>query len=206
VAFDLARRLLAGIGHNLGVGSANTFVFLLDMNRVFEDYVHAVLEAHFKVAVEKQHKVGRLFEINKGGIDQIADYSWCTGQVFWIGDAKYKHLTKGQQRALRFCDLGAEDKVVDDASLLAGSVLSPDDVRQLTVYAELVQRSWQPVSPPHLMLLYPFIGSSCDCIPDSAVAWNGSTFTLTPVLVRELEFIGDAIQLPVSDPAGALFS
>jgi 5-methylcytosine-specific restriction endonuclease McrBC regulatory subunit McrC len=42
VAFDLGQRLLSGIGHNLGVGNANTFVFLLDMNRVFEDYVHSV--------------------------------------------------------------------------------------------------------------------------------------------------------------------
>jgi 5-methylcytosine-specific restriction endonuclease McrBC regulatory subunit McrC len=52
-AFDLARRLLAGIGHNMGVGSANTFVFLLDMNQVFENYVHAILQSHFKTAVEE---------------------------------------------------------------------------------------------------------------------------------------------------------
>ena len=62
-AFDLARRLLAGIGHNLGVGSANTFVFLLDMNQVFESYVHAVLESHFQTAVEEQKYVGKLFEV-----------------------------------------------------------------------------------------------------------------------------------------------
>jgi 5-methylcytosine-specific restriction endonuclease McrBC regulatory subunit McrC len=199
VAFDLARRLLAGVGHNLGVGSANTFVFLLDMNQVFEDYVHAVLESHFSVSVARQVNIGRLFNVNKGGLAQFADYYWGTGQAFWIGDAKYKHLAKGQHHALRFSDLEAQDGIADGSALLAGNVLSPDDVRQLTVYAELVRRTKHLISPPHLMLLYPFIGPSCDCVADSAVSWNGSTFVLTPVLVRELDFVGNAIQLPVGD-------
>lgn len=37
IPFELARRLLAGIGHDLGSGASNTFVFLIDMNELFGD-------------------------------------------------------------------------------------------------------------------------------------------------------------------------
>jgi 5-methylcytosine-specific restriction endonuclease McrBC regulatory subunit McrC len=124
-SFDLARRLLAGIGHSIGVGSANTFVFLLDMNQVFENYVHAVLESHFKTAVQEQKYVGSLLDVHPGSISQLADYYWCAGTTFWIGDAKYKHLAKGQQQALRFRDLETEENGSDDSAPLAGQVLSP---------------------------------------------------------------------------------
>jgi len=80
---------------------------------------------------------------------------------------------------------------------LAGEVLSPADVRQLTVYAELARRRELLVTPPVLMLLYPFIGSPDEAIADSVVAWNGSTFWLMPVQVRVLDIIGNAIQFPV---------
>lgn len=192
-AFDLARRLLAGIGHSLGVGSANTFVFLLDMNEVFESYVHAVLESHFKTAVEEQEYVGSLFRVHPGGISQKADYCWHSPPTLWIGDAKYKHLARGQQRALRFSDLEGE-QIEPDASRLAGRVLSPDDIRQLTVYAELVRLRKQRDKPPNLMLLYPFVGTASQCLPDWVTAWNGSKFWLVPVLVRAQEFVGDAIR------------
>jgi len=95
-AFDLARRLLAGIGHDLDAGNARTLVFLLDMNRVFETYVHAVLESHFRVAVEQQKLLGKLLRIQVGGISQLADYFWRDSSCFWICDAKYKRLARGQ--------------------------------------------------------------------------------------------------------------
>ena len=196
-AFDLARRLLAGIGHNLGVGSANTFVFLLDMNQVFENYVHAVLESHFNTAVEEQKYVGKLLEVRAGGISQLADYYWRHETTIWIGDAKYKHLAKGLQRALRFSDFEGEQNGVDETAPLAGHVLSPADVRQLTVYAELVRRRERMATPPDLMLLYPFVGPPGECIPDRVAAWNGSTFWLMPVLVRAQDFVGTAIRFPV---------
>jgi hypothetical protein len=69
---------------------------------------------------------------------QLADYYWWDGSTFWIGDAKYKRLAKDQQQALRFRDLETEENDPDSAPL-AGQVLSPADVRQLTVYAQLVQ-------------------------------------------------------------------
>jgi hypothetical protein len=192
-AFDLARRLLAGVGHNLGAGNANTFVFLLDMNQVFESYVHAVLEAHFETSVEEQKFVGKLFRLDAGGVYQKADYFWLDGATCWIGDAKYKHLAKGQNRSLRFTDFEGELNGLD-ASALAGRILSPDDVRQLTVYAELVRLRDRLVTPPELMLLYPFVGSPDECVSDKVVTWNGSTFWLMPVQVRAQQFVGNSIR------------
>lgn len=196
-AFDLARRLLTGMGHNLGTGSANTFVFLLDMNEVFESYVHAVLEAHFETAVEQQKLVGTLFDLPVGGIKQYADYLWCDRAGFWVGDAKYKHLAKGQRRALRFSDLEVEGNGADEDVTRAGKVLSPSDIRQLTVYAELVRLREGTLTPPNLMLLYPFVGAEIECVPDCAAAWNGSKFWLMPVLMKPQAFIANAIRFPV---------
>ena len=187
-----------GIGHSMGVGSANTFVFLLDMNQVFENYVHAVLQSHFKTAVEEQKYVGSLLDVHPGSISQLADYYWYDGFTFWIGDAKYKHLAKGQQQALRFRDLETEENEPDSAPL-AGQVLSPADVRQLTVYAQLVQLREQAATPPNLMLLYPFVGATEQCVSDCVNAWNGSKFWLTPVQVRAQDFIGDAIRFPLME-------
>jgi 5-methylcytosine-specific restriction endonuclease McrBC regulatory subunit McrC len=197
-AFDLARRLLMGIGHNLGVGSANTFVFLMDMNEVFEKYVHAVLESHFRTAVKEQKLVGSLLCVHPGGMAQKADYFWHdrTGSS-WIGDAKYKHLAKGHVRSLRFSDLEEEQNGSDYVESLAGRVLSAGDVRQLTVYAELDRLAEKTDAPPNLMLLYPFVGAASQSLADSVIAWNESKFWLMPVLVKKLSFIGDAIQFPI---------
>ena len=103
----------------------------------------------------------------------------------------------GLQRALRFSDLEGEQNGVDEAAPLAGHVLSPADVRQLTVYAELVRRRELMATTPDLMLLYPFVGPPAECIPDRVAAWNGSTFWLMPVLVRAQDFVGTAIRFPV---------
>jgi 5-methylcytosine-specific restriction endonuclease McrBC regulatory subunit McrC len=196
-AFDLARRLLAGIGHDLGAGSAKTFVFLLDMNRLFERYVHAVLESHFVgVAVEEQTPVGDLLRIQPGGIRQVADYLWRDSSTYWIGDAKYKHLAKGHSHALRFSELEGQSENPDDLPPLAGRILDAGDIRQLTVYAELVRLRGQLAKAPELMLLYPFVGSAIECLPDSVTAWNGSRFWLMPVLVKAQTFVGDAIRFP----------
>jgi hypothetical protein len=75
-----------------------------------------------------------------------------------VGDAKYKHLAKGQQLPLRFRDLETEESGPDNLAPLAGQVLSPADVRQLTVYAELFRLRKHATTPPSLMLLYPYCG------------------------------------------------
>lgn len=200
-AFDLARRLLDGIGHDLGAGSAKTFVFLLDMNRVFEKYVHVVLESHFDADVEEQVPVGNLLRTKKAAMQQKADYLWQHSSRCWIGDAKYKHLAKGNSQALRFSDLEEPLNEGDDPERLAGQILSADDVRQLTVYAELVRSRDQLAEVPKLMLLYPFVGPETECVADEIATWNGSTFWLMPVLVKAQASVSDAIRFPVSEGA-----
>lgn len=188
LAFDLAKRLLSGISHDFGIGSEKTFVFLLDMNRVFEDYVHAVLSCYFSTTIKRQFDVGRLLVINKAGMAQYADYYWRTEQDAWIGDAKYKHLAQGCPGPLAFMKNDAEKVPV------AGEVLDVADIRQLTVYAELHAR--KSGDRPNLMLLYPYLGPLEFCVPQVAQAWNGSWLWLMPVQVRRCDFAADAIRLP----------
>ncbi len=197
VSFALAVRLLAGVGHALQTGDATgaeTFVFLVDMNDLFERYVHAVLETKFGVAVQTQKRVGHLFRgLNNhvGAIRQLADFYWTdrTERV-WIADAKYKHLAKGQNVALTFAKIAATLDADDDSAnrmpsgIAAGRVLSPDDVRQLTVYAELDRQNRDPPPPPaRLMLVYPFVGDKSGLRADAVTAWNGSRLILAPVKV-----------------------
>lgn len=196
MAFDLAKRLLMASGHALGVGGANTYVFLINMNQLFESYVHAVLEAHFRTDVVEQKSVGCLFpELDKGKIQQKADYFWQHPTGIWIGDAKYKHLTKGHSSALKFAEVPDAEPGEYNATILAGHVLSAADVRQLTVYSELAGRNELSAKPLKisLMLLYPFIGAESDCVSDRAQAWNGDDFWLVPVRVRQQNDIAGLI-------------
>lgn len=167
--YALAVRLLRGLSHDLSAGSAETFVFLLDMNEVFEAFVAAALEARFGGTVETQKSIGTLLTQSVGGIHQKPDYLWNVGGVTWIGDAKYKHLTEGQISSLTF---------EDDGTIAAGKRLSPDDIRQLTVYAEMVGKRSDPAPP--LALFYPFIGEG-KFEASTATAWNGSSLSLVPV-------------------------
>lgn len=198
LAFDLAKRLLMASGHALGVGGANTYVFLINMNLLFESYVHAVLEAHFRADVAEQEPVGYLFpQLSKGRIRQNADYFWRHPAGIWIGDAKYKHLAKSHSSALKFAELPDAEDGEDNATILAGHVLSAADVRQLTVYSELARRKESSAKSPKvsLMLLYPFIGAESDCVSDRAQAWNGDDFWLVPVRVKQQHDIASLIPL-----------
>lgn len=175
--FTLAVHLLRGLSHDLLAGHQDTFVFLLDMNKVFEAYAAAALEAHFGVRVETQVKVGYLLKQSSGRIQQNADFIWTDSQQqVWIGDAKYKHLAAGQEASLTF---------EQNETAPAGRLLSPDDIRQLTVYAELFLRSQTVlIQPPYLVLIYPFVGEET-FQADSTTAWNGSTLWLLPLLVKK---------------------
>ncbi len=180
--YALAVRLLRGLSHELSTGSAETFVFLLDMNEVFEAFVTAALEARAGGTVEMQKVIGTLLKLKVGGIQQKPDYLWSEGGVTWIGDAKYKHLTKGQIQSLTFDD---------DRMVAAGKQLSPDDIRQLTVYAEMARKPGE--LPPSLALFYPFIGEGT-FQTSSATAWNGSSLSLVPV------HLGRSVRLSSSLP------
>jgi hypothetical protein len=198
--FELAKRLLASIGYNLGIGRSNTFVFLLDMNEVFESYVYAALQEHFGT-VEKQELVGTLFpKLDKAGIDQIADYRWYDEtESWWIGDAKYKHLAREHKKSLRFAEFEQGVTISDSTDSAAGRVLNAADVRQLTVYAELLRLQQKTDEHPNLMLLYPFVGEAAEMLADRTTAWNDSEFWLMPVQVRRVESLRDAITFRVPE-------
>lgn len=184
-AFQLARRLLENGGHGLNAGSADSFVFLIDMAKVFEQYVAALLEARFQTAIETQKPLGRLFDLPSGGILQIADYFWQCGNTIFIGDAKYKHLTKGHNGPLTF-----EEMEEETARPLAGRVLGAADVRQLTVYAELAKKKF-PINEVSLLLLYPYVGAAPLC--STATAWNGAQFSLVPVAMHRRESLAGCL-------------
>jgi len=187
--FTLAVRLLRGLSHELLAGHRDTFVFLLDMNRVFEAFVTAALEARFGVPIRTQEPIGTLLKTKPGGIQQKPDFLWKTEQGIWIGDAKYKQLTAGMEVSLTFAK---------DETAPAGRFLSPDDIRQLTVYAELVRRQEALDTIPHLTLFYPFQGSEAQLKADSTLAWNDSQLWLVPVLLQKKETL--AAVLPVNFP------
>jgi len=185
--FELACRLLRGFGPALeaGADAADTFVFLVDMNCLFEAYAGAALAARFGVAVETQKFLGKLFALDAGGIHQYADFYLRdrTG-IVWIGDAKYKHLTRNGRGPVTL------DAAVSEEAPSPGAAprsLSPDDVRQLTVYAELEARRSKsaPAAPrANLILLYPLAGAGAMPAAVQVPAWNGSKFYLVPVRVQ----------------------
>lgn len=185
---ELARRLLQSRSHRMNAGRADTFVFLVDMAAVFEAYTAAVLSARFGGAIETQKQLGTLFALPKSGIRQIADYFWHDENILFIGDAKYKHLARGQNAPLHFADI---DDETAEISTLAGRVLSASDVRQLTVYGELARRKYPHCASVRLLLLYPFVGQN----PRYAVAttWSGAQFFLVPVGLQRRNRVADCL-------------
>ena len=165
-------------GYEIGLGADKSFVFLIDMNGLFESFAGAVLQASFGVAITVQHKIGNLFAAPEC-IWQKPDYLWHSNGLSWVGDAKYK-LLAGEDRA------GALAKVQD---------LQPDDVRQLTVYAEMRRKTGG--IPPSVALLYPFVGDSLPTM-SPARSWNGSPFWLVPVRVTRPP--GDSMDLQSAMP------
>jgi 5-methylcytosine-specific restriction endonuclease McrBC regulatory subunit McrC len=157
----LARRLLENAAYQMAAGETPGLSFLLDMNAVFEDYVRAALQAHFRAPVSAQHEVGALLQLPRPTIAQRADFRWFAKErnELWLGDAKYKN-----------------NSGLPDA----------DDVRQITVYGEMERRklksgaSQNPL--PHLALLYPFAGGEFKA--QISRAWNDASLYFVPVHLR----------------------
>lgn len=170
--FQLARRILAGKGPRLQAGQENTWVFLVDMNQVFEAFVRVALEDKFKIVVEEQQSLGHLFQ-NPFRLKQLPDYLWKHDGRAWIGDAKWK-LLAGEIAE----DDGAEAPV-------ANARLAPADVRQLTTYAELMWRKQNKESGnsarPELAVFYP--GVSPGATTQVLETWNDTWLHLVPVAV-----------------------
>ena len=141
-------------------GESGTFVFLLDMNRVFEDLCAVRLEQWFGVEVRTQVSLGSLLRRKPGGIRQIADFRWETPDgLLWIGDAKYK------------CAPATKDSPF--------TWLDPADVRQLICYGQMAS-GLRPASRRRLLLLYPATAHSDVAVTET---YDGTAFATVPVLV-----------------------
>jgi 5-methylcytosine-specific restriction endonuclease McrBC regulatory subunit McrC len=161
---EWARRLLQSVAYAPQVGSVPSLVFLIDMNVLFEAYVRAALRAYFEVPIAAQTEIGALLRAPRQ-IAQRADFRWSANGQSWLGDAKYKF----------------------DAPNIVPRP-SADDVRQITVYAEIARRSAENTTPnslPNLALFYPFIGAT-EIAALRLTAWNEASLFAVPVRVLPL--------------------
>ncbi len=152
---DLAQAVLRGLGRELHSGGTESFVFLLDMNALFESFCTRWLEARFQVPVRTQEFVGRLLQREQRSLYQYADFLWRDRHdAFWVGDAKYK--------------LGDRE----DWPRI-------DDTRQLICYGQLASQK-HLTSPCSLMLLHPTTSEeSCETVG----AFDGQQLLLQAVSV-----------------------
>jgi 5-methylcytosine-specific restriction enzyme subunit McrC len=134
---DLAQAVLRGLGRELHAGGTESFVFLLDMNELFESFCTRWLERRFQVPVRTQEFVGRLLKREQRALYQYADFLWRDREnELWVGDAKYK--------------LGDRE---DWPKI--------DDTRQLICYGQLAAQR-HDTQPGSLMLLYPTTGEETE--------------------------------------------
>jgi 5-methylcytosine-specific restriction enzyme subunit McrC len=187
--FDMAVHLLSGEGFQLSHATARTFVFLLDMNRVFEAFAGAVLEAAFQCPIAGQVEIGHLLTGPRRSVRQIPDFVWKDGLQSWIGDAKYKRL----DAVLPF---DAEDG--DESASPSPARLSPEDIRQLTVYAEIQRRDQGLSAPSSLMVLFPVVGGNSTQVT-RRTAWNGSELHLVPLRVDKEDHLARCLSMNPSN-------
>ena len=129
--YELAVAALSGLGRELHAGDTESFVFLLDMNFLFESYCGRWLERKFAVAVSEQKRLGHLLKTPQS-CGQKPDFQWRHGGSVWVGDAKYKQRSG------------------DDWPQIA-------DIRQLICYGRLAEQIH--AIPSRLTLLYPTLNA-----------------------------------------------
>lgn len=152
---DLALAVLKGLGRALHSGSAESFVYLLDMNALFESYCARWIEARFTIAVQEQVFVGKLLQREQRSLHQYADFIWRQpDQTLCVGDAKYKQPT------------------TDDWPKI-------EDTRQLICYGQLAAQRYQ-TRPGSLMILYPTTG---DEVSDRVLTFDGQQLVVQAVKV-----------------------
>jgi 5-methylcytosine-specific restriction enzyme subunit McrC len=126
---DLAQAVLRGLGREMHAGGTESFVFLLDMNQLFESYCARWIERSSGAVVQEQVRLGTLLVSPNRKLGQDADFLWQQAGDVWVGDAKYKRSSG------------------DDWPKI-------DDVRQLICYGQLA-RQRHPGKNSRLMLLHP---------------------------------------------------
>lgn len=151
---DLAMAVLRGLGRAMHAGRTESFVFLLDMNALFESFCARWIERRFKVAVHEQVRLGWLLETPSQRLGQDADFVWRTPREVWIGDAKYKVASGNDWPRI-------------------------DDVRQLICYGQLAKRKYAETDS-RLMILHPTLGRESAVV---TTAFDGQPLTLQSVRV-----------------------
>lgn len=95
-AVELARLIVAGASFDLGPGSVGAGAFLVDMNRVFEDFVVTALRDALRVGSETlvQGARGRSLHLDTSRrVPLKPDISfWRDGRCSFVGDVKYKRI------------------------------------------------------------------------------------------------------------------
>jgi 5-methylcytosine-specific restriction enzyme subunit McrC len=179
-----AVRLLRGQSPDFGARNARSWVFLTDMNALFEAFCARALEARLKTRVWEQELVGHLFHSPKA-TKQLADFVWRDGETWFVGDAKWKLLGSGAPLI--------NDEEVENTRGSSRS-LSPADVRQLTTYSELLKRREKLQSTPEMWILYPTMSEE-KAFPAPLETWNGGRLRRVPVHVCNWNTPGDALEL-----------
>lgn len=155
---DLALTVLRGLGRTVHSGSTESFVHLLDMNKLFESFCARWVESRFLTRVEEQVFVGKLLRSERRALPQYADFIWRrVDGMLWVGDAKYKQPTPEEWPRIH-------------------------DIRQLICYGQLASIRFQ-TTLGSLMLLYPTTGrESCE----RTETFDGQTVWLQAVkIVRD---------------------
>lgn len=105
-ALALARLILANLSIDLGEPSARSQALLLDMNKVFQDFVFAVLqeELRFRGQFLIRNASGKHLYLDKNRIIHLLpDFSlWRGRNCTLVGDLKYKDL---DEKAVRAADI-----------------------------------------------------------------------------------------------------
>jgi len=179
--FRFAVRLLRGQSPDFGARHSQSWVFLTDMNALFEAFCARAIEDRLGVGILEQELVGHLFDTPKA-TKQVADFVWMQGENWCVGDAKWKLLSA---TAIAF---GEDEEIVQSKSL------SPADVRQLTVYSELLKRNKSLGYAPDMWIFYPKLGESKEVL-EPRETWNGARLWRVPVRVCEWDWPRDALEL-----------
>ena len=96
-AVDLAKLILQSSSFELRRGEVRSTSFLIDMNRVFEDFVVAALRETLGVTQHTLRQGATLHLDQADKIDVQPDLSWWkSGQCLFVGDVKYKRLEAGR--------------------------------------------------------------------------------------------------------------
>lgn len=95
-AVELARLILRGVTFDLGHGNVQAMSFLVDMNKVFEDFVWVALKEELALSPERFPRAarGKNLWLDRGRAIRLEpDLSWWEGaSCLFIGDVKYKRI------------------------------------------------------------------------------------------------------------------